>query len=136
MWAGQGWTLPLEKRAHFFLSPWLLVCEFIEISNTILSFIRKTEFSLLKGATVVIFAYFWKIKLFLFFYEIFLKTIWLVMMYGNRPHRKLEILQSPVSHLTPYHICLIDGSVFPSRINRVMHSESLWWIETFQVIQI
>ena len=33
MWAGQGWILPLEKRVHFFLGPWLLVCSFIEISN-------------------------------------------------------------------------------------------------------
>ena len=24
---------PLEKWIHFFLSPWLLVCQFIEISN-------------------------------------------------------------------------------------------------------
>ena len=33
MWAGQGLILPLEKWVHFFLDPWLLVCQFIEISN-------------------------------------------------------------------------------------------------------
>ena len=32
-WAGQGLILPLEKWVHFFLGPWLLVCQFIEISN-------------------------------------------------------------------------------------------------------
>ena len=31
--AGQEWILPLEKWAHFFLGPWLLVCQFIDISN-------------------------------------------------------------------------------------------------------
>ena len=30
---GQGQILPLEKWIHFFLGPWLLVCQFIEISN-------------------------------------------------------------------------------------------------------
>ena len=30
--AGQGWILPLEK-VHFLLGLWLLVCQFIEISN-------------------------------------------------------------------------------------------------------
>ena len=35
-------------------------------SRTILSFIRKTEVSLLKGATVVIFAYFRKTQLLFF----------------------------------------------------------------------
>ena len=31
--AGQEWILPLEKWVHFFLGPWLLVCQFIDISN-------------------------------------------------------------------------------------------------------
>ena len=31
--AGQEWILPQEKWAHFFLGPWLLVCQFIAISN-------------------------------------------------------------------------------------------------------
>ena len=31
--AGQEWILPLEKWAHFFLGPWLLVCQFLDISN-------------------------------------------------------------------------------------------------------
>ena len=30
---GQGRILPLEKWVHFFLGSWLLVCQFIEISN-------------------------------------------------------------------------------------------------------
>ena len=29
----RGCILPLVKRVHFFLGPWLLVCQFIEISN-------------------------------------------------------------------------------------------------------
>ena len=33
VWAGQGLILPLEKLLHFFLGPWLLVCQFIDISN-------------------------------------------------------------------------------------------------------
>ena len=33
MWAGQGLILPLEKRVHLFLGPWLLVCQFIEVSD-------------------------------------------------------------------------------------------------------
>ena len=33
VWAGQGWILPLVKLMHFFLGPWLLVRQFIEISN-------------------------------------------------------------------------------------------------------
>ena len=33
VWAGQGLILPLEKLTHFFLGPWLLVCQFIDISN-------------------------------------------------------------------------------------------------------
>ena len=33
VWAGQGLILPLKKWMHFFLGPWLLVCQFIEISN-------------------------------------------------------------------------------------------------------
>ena len=33
MWAGQGRILPLVKRLHFFLGPWLLVRQFIEISD-------------------------------------------------------------------------------------------------------
>ena len=35
MWTGQGLNLPLEKLSHFFLGPWLLVCQFIDISNQI-----------------------------------------------------------------------------------------------------
>ena len=31
--AGAGLILPLEKWIHFFLGPWFLVCQFIEISN-------------------------------------------------------------------------------------------------------
>ena len=31
--AGHEWILPLEKWMHFFLGPWLLVCQFIDISN-------------------------------------------------------------------------------------------------------
>ena len=31
--AGLEWILPLEKWGHFFLGPWLLVCQFIDISN-------------------------------------------------------------------------------------------------------
>ena len=30
---GAGENPPLEKRIHFLLGPWLLVCQFIEISN-------------------------------------------------------------------------------------------------------
>ena len=33
MWAGYGWILLLIKWVHFFLGPWLLVCQFVEISN-------------------------------------------------------------------------------------------------------
>ena len=33
MWAGQGLIIPQEKWIHFFLGPWLLVFQFIEISN-------------------------------------------------------------------------------------------------------
>ena len=33
VYAGQGLILPLEKLMHFFLGPWLLVCQFIDISN-------------------------------------------------------------------------------------------------------
>ena len=33
MSAGQEWILPLVKWVHFFLGPWLLVCQFVEISN-------------------------------------------------------------------------------------------------------
>ena len=33
VWADQGLILPLEKWIHFFLGPWLLVCQFIDISN-------------------------------------------------------------------------------------------------------
>ena len=33
MWAGYGWILPLVKWVNFFLGPWLLVCQFVEISN-------------------------------------------------------------------------------------------------------
>ena len=33
MCAGNGWILPLVKWIHFFLGPWLLVCQFVEISN-------------------------------------------------------------------------------------------------------
>ena len=31
--ARQEWILPLKKLVHFFLGPWLLVCQFIDISN-------------------------------------------------------------------------------------------------------
>ena len=31
--ARQEWMLPLKKLIHFFLGPWLLVCQFIDISN-------------------------------------------------------------------------------------------------------
>ena len=31
--AGQEWIVPLEKWMHFFLGPWLLGCQFIDISN-------------------------------------------------------------------------------------------------------
>ena len=30
---GQEWILSLVKWVHFFLGPWLLVCQFLEISN-------------------------------------------------------------------------------------------------------
>ena len=30
---GRGWILPLEKWIHFLLGPWLLVCQFVDISN-------------------------------------------------------------------------------------------------------
>ena len=30
---GQGLILPLQKWTHFFLGPWLLMCQFIDISN-------------------------------------------------------------------------------------------------------
>ena len=30
---GAGWILPLVKWAHFFLGPWLLVYQSLEISN-------------------------------------------------------------------------------------------------------
>ena len=33
VWAGQGSILPLVKWIDFFLGPWLVVCQFIEISN-------------------------------------------------------------------------------------------------------
>ena len=33
MWAGHRWILPFVKLIHFLLGPWLLVCQFIEISN-------------------------------------------------------------------------------------------------------
>ena len=33
MSTGQEWILPLVKWVHFFLGPWLLVCQFIDISN-------------------------------------------------------------------------------------------------------
>ena len=33
MWADQGLILPLEKWTHFFLGPWLVVCQSIDISN-------------------------------------------------------------------------------------------------------
>ena len=33
MSAGQEWILPFVKWVHFFLGPWLLVYQFIEISN-------------------------------------------------------------------------------------------------------
>ena len=33
VWVGQGLILPLEKLIHFFLGPWLLVCQFIDIFN-------------------------------------------------------------------------------------------------------
>ena len=33
VWVGHGWILPLVKWIHFFLGPWLLVCQFVEISN-------------------------------------------------------------------------------------------------------
>ena len=33
VWAGQGLIHSIEKWIHFFLSPWLFVCQFIEISN-------------------------------------------------------------------------------------------------------
>ena len=35
LWAGWWWVLPLEKWVHFFLGPWRLVCQFIDISNQI-----------------------------------------------------------------------------------------------------
>ena len=31
--ARQEWILPLKKLVHFFLGPWLLVCQFIDIFN-------------------------------------------------------------------------------------------------------
>ena len=31
--ARQEWILPLKKWVHFFLGPWLLVCQFTDISN-------------------------------------------------------------------------------------------------------
>ena len=31
--AGQEWIVPLEKWMHFFLGPWLLGCQFIDIFN-------------------------------------------------------------------------------------------------------
>ena len=31
--AMQEWILPLKKWVHFFLGPWLLVCQFTDISN-------------------------------------------------------------------------------------------------------
>ena len=30
---GFGWILPLVKQDRYFLGPWLLVCQFMEISN-------------------------------------------------------------------------------------------------------
>ena len=33
LWQGHGWILPLVKRIYFFLDPWLLVFQFIEIFN-------------------------------------------------------------------------------------------------------
>ena len=35
VWTGYGRILPLEKWTHFVLGPWLLVCQFIDISNQI-----------------------------------------------------------------------------------------------------
>ena len=33
VWTGYGRILPLEKLTHFVLGPWLLECQFIDISN-------------------------------------------------------------------------------------------------------
>ena len=33
VWTGYGRILPLEKWTHFVLGPWLLVCQFLGISN-------------------------------------------------------------------------------------------------------
>ena len=35
VWAGQGWILPYVKWLNLFLGPWLIVCQFIDISNQI-----------------------------------------------------------------------------------------------------
>ena len=42
--ASQEWIFSIEKWVHFFLDPWLLVCQFVKISNQMESNCKASNF--------------------------------------------------------------------------------------------